>query len=297
MFKDYKTAVLNFYLEMKEKRFLDSDMEDPGREKLRNRCLLMFSKKNSKKDNDLIQMFFDPKNEYNDSIRSIEKYDLDKFRPLVDFLKKGKNVREDKNVKLLAWLLNCPSYDDWRHGAVFPLIKASDDYRQLVDDSEKTKTSEHENPINTEKEKIETQSDKEETKTHRIKIWKNQNIRKSVYAFVAAFAAVGGSYFTWKLVDKQCMYWTGNEYKAIACDTKLPEATLVALDNNKVDHLKRITKRDTLTSYSIGKVFYGKINNKIEFYTDSGDNPQDNKKRLLPMTGYIFNKYILQLKR
>ncbi|MCZ4224970.1 hypothetical protein [Pedobacter rhodius] len=275
MFEKYKTLVLNFYLEMKEKGFLSSDMENPGRDKLKHECLLTFSKKNSKKDRDLIQMFFDPTNEYNDPIRSIERYDLDKFRPLVAFLKREQNVRGDKNVKLLAWLLDCPSYEDWRNGAVFPTIKGK-------------KPGDPPPPL-------------PPPPPPPLKV--NNIIFKISISFIILFI-VSIAYAFWKknkdkaireaTPTEQCMYWTGQHYEPIACNDKDANKLKIPLNKEQLANQQKITLPDTLTNWSIGKVWYArtKINGKRDFYTDSGTNPLDTTKRLLPLTDYILTRYI-----
>ena len=120
MFEDYKIAVLNFYREQNNKRVLSTDLENPNRERLRKECAAVFLRKSSKKDKDLVQSFFDPQEKYSDQLRSIEQFNLDKFRPLVSFLTQeegqARNLRDDNNVKLLAWLLSFPEYEDWRNG-------------------------------------------------------------------------------------------------------------------------------------------------------------------------------------
>jgi hypothetical protein len=47
-----------------------------------------------------------------------------------------------------------------------------------------------------------------------------------------------------------------------------------------------------ITRNSIGIVHYSKINGKVEFYTTGGTNPEDTARRLLPLTEYMFEKYI-----
>ena len=127
MFEDYKIAVLDFYREQRNKRLLSTDFENPKREKLRKECVAVFLRKNSQKDKDFIQSFFDPERRYNDQVRSIEKFNLDKFRPLVSFLTQegyDRTIRDDNYIKLLAWLLDYPVYADWRDGTN---VETSDD--------------------------------------------------------------------------------------------------------------------------------------------------------------------------
>ncbi|GGI23259.1 hypothetical protein [Pedobacter mendelii] len=296
--EDYQDVVLAAYKQKQKEEGMGLPLKllRPTTAKLKKACLRKYDASEEAKD--IFSEFFDKDRIETDFSLIISKADDGCFRPLLNHLNGTTTKTDEKNTELLAWLIDFqprPSISYYKNLEK----KAKEEDEQLVDDIEKTTSTEPEGFSDQEKEKIGKQpdTDGEKEKPAGIKIWKNQNIRKAVYAFIAAFAAVGGSYFTWKLVDKQCMYWTGDEYQPVTCDTKLPEAAVVALDDNKVDHLKRITKRDTLTSYSIGKVFYGKINSKIEFYTDSGDNPVNNEKRLLPMTSYIFDKYILPLKR
>jgi len=94
--------------------------------------------------------------------------------------------------------------------------------------------------------------------------------------------------------NQECMYWTGDHYQPIACDQKKGDTPIIALDTQKVAHLKKITRPDTLTENALGKVWYVKVNNMPEFYTDSGSYPMDIKKELKPMTQYILDKYILK---
>ena len=91
------------------------------------------------------------------------------------------------------------------------------------------------------------------------------------------------------------MYWTGDHYEAVGCKVKVEAATIIAFDQQKVDRLKRITRVDTVGEKDLGKVWYVKIKvDSAEFYTDSGEYPLNSKKRLLPMTSYILDKYILK---
>lgn len=99
-----------------------------------------------------------------------------------------------------------------------------------------------------------------------------------------------------KVIDsKQCMYWQGDHYEVVGCKIKIDHASVIALDEQKVNRLKRITRIDTLGEKDLGKVWYVKIRvDSAEFYTDSGAYPLDARKRLLPITPYILNKYILK---
>jgi len=279
MFDDYKIAVLKYYRELKINQLLSLNMDDPGREKLRRECVTVFLKKNSQHDKDFIQSFFDPTGRFNDQIRSIEQFSLDKFRPLVSFLTQKedeeRNLRDEMGIKLISWLLNGPSYEDWRNGTPFPTIKKVKGEKIIV-----TSTEKKHNP--------------------RISITFGITI-----LFLTLFSG-GIVYGLLKNnIDKtirtvkpteQCMYWAGQHYEPINCDNNDLDKVKVPLNMEQFNHQQRITMPDTLTSNALGKVWYGKINGSIDktpqFYTDSGTNPLDTTRRLLPVTTYMLNKYV-----
>lgn len=114
MFEDYKKAILDFYQKLKDMRRLSTNLESHRRERLRRECVVVFSRKNTEKDKSFIRSFFDPANRHDDLVRSIERFNLDKFRPLISFLVDGTGIRDDHSVKLLAWLIDFPTYEVWR---------------------------------------------------------------------------------------------------------------------------------------------------------------------------------------
>jgi hypothetical protein len=114
MFEDYKREVLNFYRLKKASNELSVALENPERLKLKKECLMVYAHKNSKEDGEIIRGFFDPSRKYNDHVKSIECFDLDKFRPLINYLTKGTTIRDEQAVKLLAWLLDFGPYDEWK---------------------------------------------------------------------------------------------------------------------------------------------------------------------------------------
>lgn len=117
--------------------------------------------------------------------------------------------------------------------------------------------------------------------------------RKAILSFIIVVATGSIVYLYWRATTEQCMYWTGDHYQPIPCYQKVSDTAVIALDTVQVAHLKKITHPDTLTQNSLGKVWYSKINNVVEFYTSPGFHPIENDRRLRPVTPYILNKYIL----
>ena len=89
-----------------------------------------------------------------------------------------------------------------------------------------------------------------------------------------------------------CMYWAGDHYQQIPCNQKMGETLVIALDTEKLNSFKKITRQDTITQTDIGRIWYIKLNNKVEFFTASGNYPLDPTLRLKPVTDYIISKYI-----
>jgi len=135
--------------------------------------------------------------------------------------------------------------------------------------------------------------------------WTAAKIKSATIACILLVAASLTTYLsttneTGKIVNpiltgkEQCMYWTGENYRPILCNQKIENTPIIALDPQQLSGLKKITQPDTLTRYSINKVGYAKLGQKdIEFYTTTGNHPTIYNKRILPMTAYILNKYIV----
>ncbi|MDH6251518.1 hypothetical protein M2347_001245 [Chryseobacterium sp. H1D6B] len=91
--------------------------------------------------------------------------------------------------------------------------------------------------------------------------------------------------------EKNCMYWEESEYKLAYCDDHNPQHELEPVDTIKLKHFKKITRPDTLTiENAMGKVWYNKSNNNVEFFTCYGKHPE-NGKALWDVTERIIYNY------
>lgn len=92
--------------------------------------------------------------------------------------------------------------------------------------------------------------------------------------------------------EKQCMYWKDDRYIAVACDAKLPEeAKKIALDTFLLDNFRRITKPDTISERSVGKLWYLKYQKNFDYFTVRGVHPVHGK-RLNRLSELIFRNEI-----
>lgn len=93
-------------------------------------------------------------------------------------------------------------------------------------------------------------------------------------------------------IEKKCMYWDNDHYEAISCEDTKGGNYARRLDENLLVSLKKINRPDTLTvENAMGKVWYDKSNNKVEFFTHYGIHPVNNGKTLKPVSAYILEKY------
>jgi len=91
--------------------------------------------------------------------------------------------------------------------------------------------------------------------------------------------------------DEKCMYWDQDHYEPVKCNAQIANATIVPLNLKKLQHQRKINLSDTLTSYSLGKVWYKGFVKDHEYFTDSGAYPLDTQRVLKPLSNTILTKY------
>ncbi|HCN50492.1 MAG TPA: hypothetical protein DIT10_15610 [Chryseobacterium sp.] len=103
--------------------------------------------------------------------------------------------------------------------------------------------------------------------------------------------SLGFMSFMKPIVEKKYMYWDGEQYIGTDSIFISPGINIVAMNSHKLKHFRRIMRKDTLTDVNaLGKVWYSKYNNEVEFFTDDGVDP-DNGKELRKATSLIIYKY------
>lgn len=319
MFEDYKSSLLDFYHVKRKSHRLTLNLDQPGREKLRKECVEVFFRKNTQKDKDFIRSIFDPRNQFDDQVRSIERFKLDKFRPLVSFMVEGRSTRDEGLVKLLAWLIDFPSYNEWRE-------LSEEELKFLFEEAAKKPEEEMENRA-VEPDTSEPTSNVEEpgvvtTPTSTTIIirdskptgkdpdteWPKPPVYEprfslpyiTISCIILLFIGIT-SFVAWErstiavrtpAKEEKCMYWNEDHYEPVKCDAQIANATIIPLDLKKLQHQRKINLSDTLTSYSLGKVWYKGFVKDHEFFTAAGTYPADTTRVLKKLTPIILSKYI-----
>ncbi|MEN5085208.1 hypothetical protein ABE426_01925 [Sphingobacterium faecium] len=114
--------------------------------------------------------------------------------------------------------------------------------------------------------------------------------RRSTYLSAGAviIATIMGVYY-W--ANKECMCWNGIRYIEVDCRDNTQPNQIIGLNEDKLNNFEKITKPDTLSKADVGKVWYSKIDNEVEFFTHSGYHPVHNRKPLKAATEHIINTW------
>ncbi|MBE8712394.1 hypothetical protein [Sphingobacterium hungaricum] len=284
-FEIFREEVITCYKEKKQQHKLYSQLENPSPGNLRNLCLIIFSNGLSKEDTQTFNEFFNPLNQSNELETSINRFDLDKLRPLRNFiLGKAKNPK-DEVVKLLAILVDFQPrpYENWKKSNSTTVIENDN-----VESGEKDSSEiEAEIPVNTEQAITalnDANSLKSNSKSKYLVVTLGLVLLLGVFLFI--------KYGT---LQKQCMYWNNDRYIAVDCKEKIPGSEVIALDEHKLNNFRRITRPDTLSNKDVSRVWYSKVNNSVEFFTEPGHHPLYDKP-LKAVTAYILNQHALEIK-
>ncbi|RZK47850.1 MAG: hypothetical protein EOO87_21165 [Pedobacter sp.] len=295
--KDYSAAVLADYEKKKKDGSLSPNLLDPKAGDFREDCLSVYRKRPKKEDEEILNLFFRTEIPQNGYYSFLEQTYAHQYKQLPKILAGKVSNAGLRYFELLAWLIDFqPRPSTAYYKSIYNDGNRTDD---KVGDVDSLKSIEDKTKIE-DKEKDfvlqdESSNENNEETTKITVVHKNPLISKKYYKTIGAFLGVFFvliAAYIFSPKNLQCMYWTGDHYEPIACDQKV-SASVIALDTFSVSHLKKISKRDTITTASIGKVHYTKVKiDSVDFYTTKGDHPTNSTKRLLPMTQYILDKYI-----
>lgn len=289
---------------------------------IRRECATVYQERYDKKDEPMLRAFFGPGEQRRKFQALIENFDVDKFRPLNSFLREeGKKNITDKNLDLLAWLIDF-KYRPYNFGMEVFLTEKE---RQILEiENPGTPSKEGEDELNPKQgtgnvgEFVENQEeDKDEVKDipqkedeqpllgaikdpgeiaakDKSSSVKNTKWKKPV-AIGLITAVLSGTMYLSGIVkpghsNAGCMYWAGDHYEKVSCDTIIKDRPTLSFDKS-LENLRLITQTDTISEWSIGKVHYIK-DSGVKFYTGAGLYPEDPTRPLKKLTRYMFDKYL-----
>jgi hypothetical protein len=253
---------------------------------IRRECVNVCKEGLEKKDEAVLRAFFGPASDQKRFLGLIENFATDKFKPLDNYLKGITTTTDDKNLELLAWLIDFPHR---------PYVYGKE---VLLSEEEKEVLG---NPI----QEIESTDRKNQPFVQDKESGKKKKRRMAALLVMALLICFSG----YQIVVQQfrlsptlnygnaiegCMYWNGEQYVQVTCDDTTAGRLLWPLKPDKLKEFRRITREDTITEKSIRKVYYLKLNGNIEYYTASGNHPIDPTRKLRPLSEYMYKKYLLK---
>lgn len=280
---DYKIAVKAKYEEAKTGHF-SGFLLNPSPAELKNLCIVWVDKAISKLDQEILDRFFEL-DDKSSKRKQIEHFDVDKLRPISNFLKGKTETTRTINLDLIAVLVD-----------FYPRP-----YRKFIAGNREELTEDIAlNEIVKKGERVKTENKIEEIIFKEIK---KKPVSKRI-AFVVmplfVFAAAGYGVKNIFFRDKNCMVWVHNHYEAVEYDKVKATAEVSPFNQNILNNFKKITVCDTTTFYKNGDtdnplVWYGRSPDKkeYEYFNQPGLHPETGKT-LKPITKYIIRKYILK---
>lgn len=265
----------------------------PTRRQIREACLWLLDKRDSEYDRQILNRFFQFKNEEN-RFRDIQNFEDGKFRPVQNFLKEDVQKTDVKNLELIAWLI------DFEPRPLSKYLK-SDPCSSVDNETEFDIIPESSSNISKSPSDIQPEPDIEEEK--------KKKKRRLVITISIAFGAVLLTTLTLKNSffnsnsstpnENQCMAWADSIYVEVPCAAKPYSqygTNVESLDEVKLKSLKKV-KVNMATQFFAEKTnkpliwYYKNKDGEIEYYTAPGLHPITGKT-LREITPYIIQTYV-----
>lgn len=295
---DYSKAILTRYEFLKREARLSPNLVNPTTANLRNECKRLCGERILRKDEPVLRTFFNLTGPNINYMHAIDQFDTDRFRPIVKLLKEGYKRAQYINFEMIAWLIDFEPrpYDpkvDYRLvnnepvGEVVNLQKPSEDFNS---DPVHTPINAHDDLVT-----LTTTKEIENSPTEEFGTPATYKIIAIIFSIIVV---VLSGYFLTKQTSatlssrmgpQLCMYWTIDHYERANCNEKLKGTQLVAYDSALLHGFRLVTKPDTVTAYSLGKMWYLKRNKRYDLFTAPGIHPIHHDT-LHPLTMYIINR-------
>lgn len=286
--EDYQDIVLDAYKKMRDSGKLHAILPQATTTRLRKACLQVYGSRNNPNDVDILSMFFKvDKMKCGDFRKVIDDSDSDDFKALYNHVKKEKGKTNEENTDLLAWLIDLePRPRISYYLSPDKTIKIGgipiDDLLSFP----QPKPPKPEPP-------------KPPTPPERFYKPRFSPRYITISCIILLFISTT-SFVVWERDTKMIrmpeasekfMYWDGDHYEPIEDKNQNVGATIIPLNINTLTQQRKITLPDTLTSYSIGKVWYKGHGKDHEFFTAAGVYPLDTQRVLKPLSSLIQTKY------
>lgn len=284
MYQDYVRAVVEEYRNKVAANDLSLYLTTLTPGNVKNACKTVCKQRFRKADERLLSDFFGIAENEKGYLQAIERCDIDKFRPMINFIEGRSKDTHQNNIELLAWLID---FQD----RPFNLSRGYQGRNQSGGESDSEVGIDESPPL------------KNDSESQRSK---KSRTKKGIFIATLIVSLLAGTVGYLNLSkartmavsrsssNDSCMYWKNDHYERVSCGEKVQNSKVIALELDLLNNFRRITIPDTITYNSISKVWYIKINGKPEFYTGMGYHPVSMNLQLKPITKYIIDNHILK---
>lgn len=301
-YDDYLKAVRLQCEEGKSGKY-GSYFSTPSPAQLRDLCLVLFDNKLTKPDEAVFRVFFKAKDE-DDLRKTIDQFDIDKFRPIRNFFT-GKNEKTSiHTLNLIAVLVGYPSRpynkflkDDSLQVEEVPVqekivLEASNTTIETIGLQEDEMQAGEKEPAV--QENFSGVGDLQEKEQEKVK---PQSRRKGLIIFLIAVSLLTGGYVAKDVCfpEKQCMQWQEDHYEIVDCEVKgiMSTSPIMALDEDVLE-LKRVLLEKDMEFFKYNKplYYYYKVSrDSVEFFNAPGLHPIT-QEPLKKISKYMIDKYV-----
>lgn len=300
---EYKALVMAAFDREFQANRLSQELVLPTAGNLKAEAVKVCSTRFDPRDETILSSFFKAEPGAASYLRAIKNRNYQIFRPLSTFLNDRTRDTSFRNIQLLAWLIDFKPRP-FHPQLVLPAAAAPEPEpvisTTLADDNEELflgstiPASGHANSVFTgekdEKPEVLLPFGPDGTKKPN---GHDETLTKPVYKrwLTGAAALLIGVTLIWLFVkgDKKCMYWDNDHYIATSCSVPRTDTPLVRLDPARLRGFRRLHHVDTLTYYSVDKLWYVRVGGIIEVYSAYGKHPLYPEKKLAPLTYYAVN--------
>jgi len=331
--KKYTKLIVKAYEEKRDANLLSHLLINPSTASIRQECLNVYTEKtrNGEQEEEYtLRSFFGVLPPGKNFGKVIEKYELDRFRPLQGLINGKIKNPTLANVELLAWLIDFTPRPLSRAQKAFenPYTRASLVSPITGGDEGNAKPNQIDTNAVEIKEVLSTTNagnteSLREDEDNKTAIKNSEgvtniqaknpggNVKNKKLRIAAAIALIltilfGGIYIIGQQerspkmpfgnVGTGCMYWSNDHYEQVACNEEPKGRLILPLNEEKMKNFKKITMEDTITEKSIGVIYYLKNEGKIEYFTTGGNHPVYVTRPLKVLSPYMFDEHLREKK-
>lgn len=298
-FDQFQREVLGAYLHKRAAGELPSQLVTLKRANLRDYIRGRVARGYDKRDEAVLKEYFCPDNEHASLDESIRQFDIEKFRPLINYLKRETANTAENNIKLLAWLIDFEPrpYSKWvrEHNQVekgnnIPDSSEVDGGSSTIEEVAGSIREEEEADQEVSGGSSEVE-DRRNTQSEPPASKPNQKRIRIIAIVIVAVLSVTGLFVLTSYEAKHYMYWDGQKFIATSFKEEYSGIDLVPLNKHKLNNFRKIMRPDTLSQDDEKKVWYSKIDKHVEFFTMPGFHPVKKDRSLKAATKEILDKY------